>query len=208
MKLDRYFSFDIIFIAIIHIAGIIGIRLFPELFLKTSFISIVIPLSIYLYRIRPNKKDSILMALVYILAFFSEWIGGCFGWLFGDYSYGDSLGFKLDGVPLIMGANWLLLCLVSRDVVSKFFTNTPLIIIFSSFLMVLLDLLIEQFALELDFWSWENNIIPFSNYLDWFLIALLNQTIFSFLDYKKDMFSWSLGYIIILVLFFFSFYLL
>tara|TARA_B110000971_G_scaffold89247_1_gene91740 strand:+ start:111 stop:335 length:225 start_codon:yes stop_codon:yes gene_type:complete len=74
--------------------------------------------------------------------------------------------------------------------------------------MVLLDLLIEQFALELDFWSWENNIIPFSNYLDWFLIALLNQTIFSFLDYKKDMFSWSLGYIIILVLFFFSFYLL
>ena len=36
MKLNRIYSFDIVFIAIIHISGIIGIRLFPELFLKTS----------------------------------------------------------------------------------------------------------------------------------------------------------------------------
>ena len=207
MKLDRYFSFDIIFIAIIHIAGIIGIRLFPELFLKTSFISIVIPLSIYLYRIKPNKKDSILMALVYILAFFSEWIGVNYGWLFGSYEYGDSLGFKIDGVPIIMGANWLLLGLVCRDVVKKIITNHWLIIILSAFLMVLIDTLIEPLSNRLDFWTWKNNIIPFSNYKDWFLIALLNQYIFSFLKFKKDMFFWSLGYIIILVLFFISFYL-
>ena len=70
MKFSRRFSFDIVFIAIIHIAGIIGIRLFPELFLKTSFISIVIPLSLFLYRVKPNRKDSILMSLVYIIAFF------------------------------------------------------------------------------------------------------------------------------------------
>ena len=57
------------------------------------------------------------------------------------------------------------------------------------------------------YWSWKNNIIPFSNYVDWFLVAILNQTIFSYLDYKSDMFSWSLGYITILILFFFSFYI-
>tara|TARA_Y100000992_G_C21170563_1_gene445679 strand:+ start:54 stop:677 length:624 start_codon:yes stop_codon:yes gene_type:complete len=207
MKLNIYNSFDIIFIAIIHIAGIIGIRLFPDLFLKSSFIAIVIPLALYLFRVKPNRKDSFLMSLVYIIAFLSEWIGVCSGLLYGDYTYGDSLGFKLDGVPIIMGGNWLLLCLVSRELVGKLFSNKFVIIIVSSFLMVLIDILMEPLSNQLDFWSWKNNIIPFSNYVDWFLVALLNQTVFSYLDYKTNMFSWSLGYITILILFFFSFYI-
>jgi putative membrane protein len=73
--------------------------------------------------------------------------------------------------------------------------------------MVLIDVLMEPLSNQLDFWSWKNNVIPFSNYIDWFLVAILNQTIFSYLDYKSDMSSWSLGYITILILFFFSFYI-
>ncbi len=207
MKLNKEFRFDIIFVAVIHLAGIIGIRLAPEIFLKTSFVSIIIPLTLYLYRINPIKIEWIIIFLVYLITFFSEWIGVNYGWLFGSYQYGDSLGFKIDGVPIIMGANWLLLGLVCRDVVKKIITNHWLIIIFSALLMVLIDTLIEPLSNRLDFWTWENNIIPFSNYRDWYLIALLNQYIFSFLKFKKEMFFWSLGYIIILVLFFISFYL-
>lgn len=207
MKLYKEFSFDIIFVAVIHIAGIIGIRLAPEIFLKTSFVSIVIPLTLYLYRIKLIKSEWIIIFLVYLITFFSEWIGVNYGWLFGSYEYGDSLGFKIDGVPIIMGANWLLLGLVCRDVVKKIITNHWLIIILSALLMVLIDTLIEPLSNQLDFWTWKNNIIPFSNYKDWFLIALLNQYIFSFLKFKKDVFFWSLGYLIILVLFFISFYL-
>jgi len=207
MKLYKEFRFDIIFVAVIHLAGIIGIRLAPEIFLKTSFVSIIIPLTLYLHRIKPIKIEWIIIILVYLITFFSEWIGVNYGWLFGSYQYGDSLGFKIDGVPLIMGANWLLLGLVCRDVVKKIITNHWLIIIFSALLMVLIDTLIEPLSNRLDFWTWKNNIIPFSNYKDWFLIALLNQYIFSFLKFKKDMFFWSFGYIIILVLFFISFYL-
>tara|TARA_B110000305_G_scaffold63835_1_gene71041 strand:- start:812 stop:1438 length:627 start_codon:yes stop_codon:yes gene_type:complete len=207
MKLYKEFRFDIIFVAVIHLAGIIGIHLAPEIFLKTSFVSIIIPLTLYLYRIKPIKIEWIIIFLVYLITFFSEWIGVNYGWLFGSYEYGDSLGFKIDGVPIIMGANWLLLGLVCRDVVKKIITNHWLIIILSAFLMVLIDTLIEPLSNRLDFWTWKNNIIPFSNYKDWFLIALLNQYIFSFLKFKKDMFFWSLGYIIVLVLFFVSFYL-
>lgn len=207
MKLYKEFRFDVIFVAVIHIAGIIGIHLAPEIFLKTSFVSIIIPLTLYLYRIKPIKIEWIIIFLVYLITFFSEWIGVNYCWLFGSYEYGDSLGFKIDGVPIIMGANWLLLGLVCRDVVKKIITNHWLIIILSAFLMVLIDTLIEPLSNRLDFWTWKNNIIPFSNYKDWFLIALLNQYIFSFLKFKKDMFFWSLGYIIILVLFFISFYL-
>jgi len=207
MKLHKEFRFDIIFVAVIHIAGIIGIHLAPEIFLKTSFVSIIIPLTLYLYRIKPIKIEWIIIFLVYLITFSSEWIGVNFGWLFGSYEYGASLGFKIDGVPIIMGANWLLLGLVCRDVVKKIITNHLLIIILSALLMVLIDTLIEPLSNRLDFWIWKNNIIPFSNYKDWFLIALLNQYLFSFLKFKKDMFFWSLGYIIILVLFFISFYL-
>ena len=207
MKLYKEFRFDIIFVAVIHLAGIIGIRLLPEIFLKTSFVSIIIPLALYLYRIKPIKIEWIIIFLVYLITFFSEWIGVNYGWLFGSYEYGDSLGFKIDGVPIIMGANWLLLGLVCRDVVKKIISNHWLIIILSALLMVLIDTLIEPLSNRLDFWTWKNNIIPFSNYKDWFLIALLNQYIFSFLKFKKDMFFWSLGYIIVLVLFFVSFYL-
>tara|TARA_B110000027_G_scaffold55037_1_gene59802 strand:- start:1286 stop:1912 length:627 start_codon:yes stop_codon:yes gene_type:complete len=207
MKLYKEFRFDIIFVAVIHIAGIIGIHLAPEIFLKTSFVSIIIPLTLYLYRIKPIKVEWIIIFLVYLITFFSEWIGVNYGWLFGSYEYGDSLGFKIDGVPIIMGANWLLLGLVCRDVVKKIISNHWLIIILSALLMVLIDTLIEPLSNRLDFWTWKNNIIPFSNYKDWFLIALLNQYIFSFLKFKKDMFFWSLCYIIVLVLFFVSFYL-
>jgi putative membrane protein len=207
MKLYKEFRFDVIFVAVIHIAGIIGIHLAPEIFLKTSFVSIIIPLTLYLYRIKPIKIEWFIIFLVYLITFFSEWIGVNYGWLFGSYEYGDSLGFKIDGVPIIMGANWLLLGLVCRDVVKKIITNHWLIIILSALLMVLIDTLIEPLSNRLDFWTWKNNIIPFSNYKDWFLIALLNQYIFSFLKFKKDMFFWSLGYIIVLVLFFVSFYL-
>jgi putative membrane protein len=207
MKLYKEFRFDIIFVAVIHLAGIIGIRLLPEIFLKTSFVSIIIPLALYLYRIKPIKIEWIIIFLVYLITFFSEWIGVNYGWLFGSYEYGDSLGFKIDGVPIIMGANWLLLGLVCRDIVKKIITNHWLIIILSALLMVLIDTLIEPLSSRLDFWTWKNNIIPFSNYKDWFLIAFLNQYIFSFLKFKKDMFFWSLGYIIVLVLFFVSFYL-
>ena len=207
MKLYKEFRFDVIFVAVIHIAGIIGIHLAPEIFLKTSFVSIIIPLTLYLYRIKPIKIEWIIIFLVYLITFFSEWIGVNYGWLFGSYEYGDSLGFKIDGVPIIMGANWLLLGLVCRDVVKKIISNHWLIIILSALLMVLIDTLIEPLSNRLDFWTWKNNIIPFSNYKDWFLIALLNQYIFSFLKFKKDMFFWSLGYIIVLVLFFVSFYL-
>ena len=207
MKLYKEFRFDVIFVAVIHLAGIIGIRLLPEIFLKTSFVSIIIPLALYLYRIKPIKIEWIIIFLVYLITFFSEWIGVNYGWLFGSYEYGDSLGFKIDGVPIIMGANWLLLGLVCRDVVKKIISNHWLIIILSALLMVLIDTLIEPLSNRLDFWTWKNNIIPFSNYKDWFLIALLNQYIFSFLKFKKDMFFWSLGYIIVLVLFFVSFYL-
>ena len=207
MKLERFTVIDISFIAIIHIAGIIGIRFLPEFFLKTTFVAILIPLCLYFYRANLQKKEWLTIFLVYIITFFSEWIGVNYGWLFGSYSYGNSLGFKIGGVPLLIGLNWVLLALVSRQISSKLFSSKWLVIFVSAILMVLIDVIIEPLSGNLDFWYWENSTIPLSNYRDWFLVAVLNQWLLSFVKTNNKMFFWSLGHVGVMVIFFASFYI-
>ena len=207
MKLERFTVIDISFIAIIHIAGIIGIRFLPEFFLKTTFVAILIPLCLYFYRANLQKKEWLTIFLVYIITFFSEWIGVNYGWLFGSYSYGNSLGFKIGGVPLLIGLNWVLLALVSRQISSKLLSNKWSVIFVSAILMVLIDVIIEPLSGSLDFWYWEMSTIPLSNYRDWFLVAVLNQWLLSFVKTNNKMFFWSLGHVGVLVIFFASFYI-
>ena len=207
MKLERFTVIDISFIAIIHIAGIIGIRFLPEFFLKTTFVAILIPLCLYFYRANLQKKEWLTIFLVYIITFFSEWIGVNYGWLFGSYIYGNSLGFKIGGVPLLIGLNWVLLALVSRQISSKLFSNKWLVIFVSAILMVLIDVIIEPLSGNLDFWYWEMSTIPLSNYRDWFLVAVLNQWLISFVKTNDKMFFWSLGHVGVMVIFFASFYI-
>ena len=207
MKIERFNFIDITFLAVIHIAGIIGIRFYPEFFLKTTFVAILIPLGMYFYRANIKKKDWFIIFLVYVITFFSEWIGVNYGWLFGSYSYGNSLGFKIGGVPLLIGLNWVLLALVSRQISSKLFSSKWLVIFVSAILMVLIDVIIEPLSGNLDFWYWENSTIPLSNYRDWFLVAVINQWFLSFVKTNNKMFIWSIGHVSVLVIFFLSFYI-
>ncbi len=43
--------------------------------------------------------------------------------------------------------------------------------------MTLMDVLIEPIAIKLNYWTWTDNTVPFSNYLAWFIIAMLMQLI-------------------------------
>ena len=203
MKVKNGLYFDLIFISVIHLAGIIGIYFFQStFFLRTSSVSILIPLFLFCYRSHLTNKDALLFVSVFVIGYTAEFLGVNYQILFGNYSYGRSLGVKLFDVSLIIGCNWLLLALISQALIKKIVVNRWLIIIFSSLLMVLIDLYIEPVAPLLDFWEFKENIVPFSNYRDWFMVALIIQFILSFRNTQVNMFNWSLGYLIILVLFF------
>ena len=203
MKVKNGLYFDLIFISVIHLAGIIGIYFFEStFFLRTSSVSILIPLFLFCYRSNLTNKDALLFASVFIIGYTAEFLGVNYQTLFGDYSYGRSLGVKLFDVSLIIGCNWLLLALISQALIKKIVVNRWLVIIFSSLLMVLIDLYIEPVAPLLDFWKFKENLVPFSNYRDWFIVALIIQFILSFQNTQVNMYNWSLGYLIILVLFF------
>jgi putative membrane protein len=203
MKVKNGLYFDLIFISVIHLAGVIGIYFLEStFFLRTSSVSILIPLFLFCYRSNLTNKDALLFASVFIIGYTAEFLGVNYKILFGDYDYGRSLGVKLFDVSLIIGCNWLLLALISQALIKKIVINRWLIIIFSSLLMVLIDLYIEPVAPLLDFWEFKENLVPFSNYRDWFMVALIIQFILSFRNTQVNMFNWSLGYLIILVLFF------
>ena len=77
-------------------------------------------------------------------------------------------GLNFYGVSLIIGLNWLLLAVTTRSVVTRFTQNNWLTILLASLLMVGIDYVIEPVAPILDFWRFEENPVPFSNYRDWF----------------------------------------
>jgi putative membrane protein len=51
--------------------------------------------------------------------------------------------------------------------------------------MTSLDYLIEPVAIALDFWQWENNIIPIRNYVAWWIIASILGYYFSVSRFDK-----------------------
>ncbi len=120
-----------------------------------------------------SKKAVLYFAIIFLIAFFIEMVGVKTGIIFGNYSYGETLGMKLLDVPLCIGANWLLLCYVFTYLSKNNLAiqNDYLIASLSSSLITALDFLIEPIAIKFDFWSWQNNQIPLQNYTSWFIIA-------------------------------------
>lgn len=98
-------------------------------------------------------------------------VGVSTGNLFGSYKYGNNLGPKLLDVPMIIGVNWVLL-LYCCNVIFRDQKILPAAF-YSAICMVLLDFLMEQNVEKLGFWFWDNHVIPFQNYLSWFIISFV-----------------------------------
>jgi len=57
--------------------------------------------------------------------------------------------------------------------------------IFGAALMVGLDFLIEPVAVELDFWRWNQDSIPLSNYAGWFGVAFCLHIVYRKLKFDR-----------------------
>jgi bisanhydrobacterioruberin hydratase len=120
-----------------------------------------------------SLKLVLLALIIASLGYLIEVIGVASGALFGQYQYGNTLGYKLVNVPLLIGINWLLLIFAAYGVMSTFFNKAWQIAFCGALLLTLLDIAIEPVAIKLDFWSWQGEKIPLQNYLMWFLVSFL-----------------------------------
>ncbi|NOQ74822.1 MAG: carotenoid biosynthesis protein [Crocinitomix sp.] len=128
------------------------------------------------------KKAAIIFIIIFLGGFLIELVGTKSGVLFGNYHYGDVLGWKLFGVSIIIGVNWFAIVLAASNVARLF--KVPILVqaILGGILCVALDFAIEPVAIKYGFWTWAGGEIPFFNYVTWFGFA----AIFSYIYLKSS----------------------
>jgi putative membrane protein len=187
-----------------HTIGLIGI-----VFFKSNFILLATPANLLLMFVlliwtqeKKNYSFWLFIALTVVLGIAIEIIGVNTKLLFGDYTYGNVLGFKIKSVPLIIGVNWFIIiycCGISINTllmkaINKIAAETATaptalkalsVIVDGATLAVFFDWLMEPVAVQLGYWKWAGQI-PFYNYLCWFTFSMVLLGIFHVLQFNKQ----------------------
>lgn len=163
----------IAFVWLVHVSAVIGIFLgYREWFVtKTPMNLLLLFLVLVLFNPLLSKKSLLVFGFVFAMGFLSEVVGVNTGLLFGSYQYGDNLGFKIAGVPLLIGINWAVLVVTTAEISKAAQLSIWFKAALAAGLMVLLDVFIEPLAPALDFWSWTYGHPPLFNYITWFIVA-------------------------------------
>jgi len=200
----EFLRMSIFFLWLINISGFFGILSDQnEFFLSTTpYVLSLTLLLLILNHDLSDKKSKIGLILIFLFGLIVEILGVNYGLFFGEYNYGANLGPKIYEVPYVIGFNWVLLIIATGSISDKLIKGKEIYkILFASFLMVLIDLLIEKSAPKLDFWEFVISPVPFSNYLWWFIFSIGFQYIF-FKTVKAKEYNLSSNILVIQFLFF------
>ncbi len=188
-KFILYFSVFLIWL--FTISGVIGI-LNPEYtdwFLGLTPVNLSLTFVILLVNLKEFKWSVLLaLSIPFLLGFVTEALGVNYGLIFGDYTYGKNLGYKVWGVPIMICINWALLTAVTADVAKLFSKYVILRSIIGAALMTGLDVIIEVSAPRFDFWEFENGHVPLQNYLGWFVTAFIAHLGYQSFNVKSNAF--------------------
>ena len=182
-----------------YFVGLLGMALpeYRDFFLPLTPLNLLLTLVVF-YKMNNNfsGKFLILSAIIFLIGFSVEAVGVATGVLFGNYEYGAPFGFKIFETPLVIGVNWLFLALSTYGIVQYFTKKAILLILIPPLLMTGLDVLVEPIAIKLDFWSWENDIIPIQNYVMWFVTS---SVIHSVVYFFKPTINAKISFVILIV---------
>jgi uncharacterized membrane protein len=193
-----------IWLIIIYLVGIIGIGLpiHTDFVLLTPMNLLVSSCIILWNHSSFSLKNITVLVFVTLFGFLAEAHGTNYGIIFGDYRYGNILGWQLWQTPLAAGLLWLIVTYGAGVFLNTFFQKNHFLLkaTLGAFLLVGLDIFIEPVAMLLGFWSWANNIVPTQNYIGWYGVAWIQLAIFSyFLPNEKN----KIGIVLLLLQFIF-----
>ncbi|MEO5910156.1 MAG: carotenoid biosynthesis protein [Pelobium sp.] len=178
-----------IFIVIFHVVGLVGFILleYQEFFLSFVPFHLLLMGAILL----ANQKEFTTqlwkgVAVITIGGFVIELIGVSTGKIFGVYSYGATLGYKLFDIPLIIGVNWFILVFSVGSVLKKYFKHQRnLKSLIGAAILVGIDILIEPIAIKFDYWAWKDGIVPLQNFVAWFIVSFVMLRVYYEIDFTK-----------------------
>lgn len=178
-----------IILPMMYLAGLIGLNIpaAAPLFQVLTPFNLIASLGLLLLfhtDFRPAFLTYSLLA--FAVGFLVEVAGVATGLIFGQYAYGDTLGFKLAEVPLVIGTNWLMLSMVCGSITDRLAVPVWAKVLLAATLMTLLDVLIEPVAMRLDFWQWAGGIVPWQNYAAWFVVSTVLFVAYFKLPFRKE----------------------
>lgn len=185
---------SIIILVILYGVSLIGITVLHLDLMHTSPFSVLIsPFLLFASHTRFDKRFLTYVLIVVMGGFLIQLLGVQTGRIFGQFFYGEGLGYKLWDVPISIGLSWLILSYCSSVVTIKIFSkvklsetsfvmrNAQFVIPFVASLLILaVDFFVEQVAPVYDFWYWKGQQVPVQNYTAWFAFSFA----FNFLFYR------------------------
>jgi bisanhydrobacterioruberin hydratase len=163
------------FIYVIFLVGIIGHlidKTHDVMLWLTPYTLLLMGMYVFYHTVKYSGYSIFIWsAATYIITFALESIGVYTGLIFGSYVYGETLGFSVLGVPLVIAYNWVLVILGAASLAYRF-THIPFLFsLTTAILAVLFDIVLEPVAVSLDYWLWLEGKVPLQNYFAWFVIA-------------------------------------
>jgi putative membrane protein len=183
------FHFSVFLLWLFTVSGILGILsdVYSAWFLSLTPVNLLLTSIILLTHIdKLNYKVFVALSIPFLLGFITEGLGVNYGLIFGTYAYGENLGYKVFGVPLMICVNWALLTAVTADVAKYFSKNISITAFFGAALMTGLDIIIEVSAPRFDFWEFEGGAVPLQNYVGWFVTAFVAHLGYQYFKIKTN----------------------
>lgn len=163
-----------------HLSAMIGIALGHERWF-VDLTPLNLSLCLGLLMLNLSVRGSLALIVPFSLGMLSEWMGVHWGWIYGNYAYGDALGVKWHEVPVMIGVNWALLVYATYAVARVQSWSRWIRWTIGAACMVFLDVFMEMQAPALDYWEFAGGVVPLQNYLGWFGVGFLAHMGFDYL---------------------------
>ncbi len=180
-----------------HVIGLFGLLFYDgDFFVNATSLNLLLVLGLLLWT-QTNKNIAFFAYFLtcFIVGMGVEIVGVQTSALFGHYNYGEVLGYKILGVPLMLGVNWFIVTYCSGMAMHKLCNKLQLkgiagMVIFvlaTALTAVFYDWLMEPVAIKLGYWQWGGDgSVPLYNYITWFVVSLLLSVVFHYAHFNKQ----------------------
>lgn len=206
MKNSRFFIFSVALVLSMHFFGFVFMQIesTKPLFVALTPLNLLVSTALLLYF--HSVWNKYFIAFCVLTAFGGYWVevaGVHTELIFGKYQYGNTLGFKVLEVPVLIAVNWLLLTYSIGSAVSECWNFCSVgfslrfgeakkhfeyifKILISALFMTMLDVAIEPFAIANELWHWYGEPVPFQNYVGWFVFSAIFASFFHLFPFPKQ----------------------
>lgn len=205
---EHKFRISIAIIWLLNIlAGIVIVSGLENTFMPFTPLSLTIIFALILWHGDFKKEILLALGIPVIIGTIVSFLGVNYGFIFGDYAFGDNLGVKIFGVPLMIGFNWSILVFATSSISKLISNNSILAATAGAVLMTSLDIIMEISAPRFGYWEFKLGVAPVKNYVSWFIISFIAHLIFQKV-LKTDHFMLSFHIFTAMTLFFSVFILI